>query len=219
MVLRAIDDGPSERGSCLRILSLLAREDWLSGGGTELVWGIMSRLCARPAITESVLGGRAGGRARARSCARSRRGAGPARVAGHVLIGSPGIAAGRSSRAAGKRGRAGAIITTPTLPSPHCGRHAGHFGVPSPSGGPQETYPAWCAARHCKRHMKRGRRVWLLPCASLSEPAEKASECSVPAARRSARARAAPAEGVSRGQGGARPAGAAPGPPHGGRFC
>ena len=52
MVLRAIDERPSERDPCLRILSLLAQEDWRSGGGTELVEAIMSRLCARPAVTE-----------------------------------------------------------------------------------------------------------------------------------------------------------------------
>ena len=60
MVLRAIDDRPSERDPCLRILSLLAREDWRNGGGTELVGGIMSRLCARPAAPEKE-GAEAGG--------------------------------------------------------------------------------------------------------------------------------------------------------------
>ena len=49
MVLGAIDGRPARRGPCLRILSLLAHEDWRDGGGPELLEWIMSRLCARPA--------------------------------------------------------------------------------------------------------------------------------------------------------------------------
>ena len=60
MVLRAIDDRPSERDPCLRILSLLAREDWRNGGSSEFLEGIMSRLCARPAAPEKE-GAEAGG--------------------------------------------------------------------------------------------------------------------------------------------------------------
>ncbi len=60
-VLCAIDGRPARRGPCLRILSLLAQEDWLDGGGPELLEWIMSRLCARPAEAAGRGGSEAGG--------------------------------------------------------------------------------------------------------------------------------------------------------------
>ncbi len=57
MVLRANDGQRGGRGPCLRILSLLAHEDWRDGGGPELVEEIMSRLCARPAAAPGGEGG------------------------------------------------------------------------------------------------------------------------------------------------------------------
>ena len=48
-VLRAIGKSPPRPGPLLRILSLLAQEDWRDGGGPDLLEGMMSRLCARPA--------------------------------------------------------------------------------------------------------------------------------------------------------------------------
>ena len=60
-VLGAIGKGPPRPGPFLRILSLLAQEDWRDGGGSELVERIMSRLCARPAEAAAA-GAEAGGR-------------------------------------------------------------------------------------------------------------------------------------------------------------
>ena len=56
-VLRAIDGRPDGRGPCLRILSLLAHEDWRDGGGPEFLEGMMSRLCARPVAAAGAEGG------------------------------------------------------------------------------------------------------------------------------------------------------------------
>ncbi len=61
MVIRAIDGRPARRGPCLRILSLLAHEDWRDGGGPELLEWIMSRLCTRPAEAGGKGGAEAGG--------------------------------------------------------------------------------------------------------------------------------------------------------------
>ena len=61
MVIRAIDGRPARRGPCLRILSLLAHEDWRDGGGPELLEWTMSRLCARPAEAGGKGGSEAGG--------------------------------------------------------------------------------------------------------------------------------------------------------------
>ena len=55
--MRANDGQRGGRGPCLRILSLLAHEDWRDGGGPELVEEIMSRLCARPAAAPGEEGG------------------------------------------------------------------------------------------------------------------------------------------------------------------
>ena len=60
MVIRAIDGRPARRGPCLRILSLLAHEDWRDGGGPDLLEWIMSRLCARPAEAGGKGGSEAG---------------------------------------------------------------------------------------------------------------------------------------------------------------
>ena len=59
-VIRAIGKRPARPGPLLRILSLLAQEDWRDGGGSELVERIMSRLCARPAEAAAA-GAEAGG--------------------------------------------------------------------------------------------------------------------------------------------------------------
>ena len=60
-VICAIGKGPSRPGPLLRILSLLAQEDWRDGGGPELVEGMMSRLCARPAEAAGKGGTETGG--------------------------------------------------------------------------------------------------------------------------------------------------------------
>ncbi len=59
-VLCAIGKGPPRPGPLLRILSLLAQEDWRDGGDAELVERIMSRLCTRPAEAAAA-GAEAGG--------------------------------------------------------------------------------------------------------------------------------------------------------------
>ena len=60
-VLCAIGKGPPRPGPLLRILSMLAQEDWRDGGGAELVERIMSRLCTRPAEAGAA-GAEVGGR-------------------------------------------------------------------------------------------------------------------------------------------------------------
>ena len=52
LVLDAIDKQPAGLGPCLRVLSLLALDDWRDGGGPEFAEGVMSRLCAHPAGAE-----------------------------------------------------------------------------------------------------------------------------------------------------------------------
>ena len=49
LALRTIDERPAALAPCLRVLSLLALEDWRRGGGHEFAEGVMSRLCAHPA--------------------------------------------------------------------------------------------------------------------------------------------------------------------------
>ena len=46
LVLDTIGGRPAGLGPCLRVLSLLALDDWRSGGGPEFAEGVMSRLCA-----------------------------------------------------------------------------------------------------------------------------------------------------------------------------
>ncbi len=56
-VIHAIDKRPARPGPFLRILSLLAQEDWRDGGGPEFLEGMMSRLCALPAAAAGMEGG------------------------------------------------------------------------------------------------------------------------------------------------------------------
>ena len=58
LVLGTIDERPARLGPCLRVLSLLALDDWRDGGGPEFAEGIMSRLCA---LSAGAGGGAEGG--------------------------------------------------------------------------------------------------------------------------------------------------------------
>ena len=49
LVLGTIGERPAGLGPRLRVLSLLALDDWRNGGGPEFAEGVMSRLCALPA--------------------------------------------------------------------------------------------------------------------------------------------------------------------------